>query len=252
MIVCEVRPHARWWAPVAGAVAALTVGGACPGQIQSSREVVTVTVTPGRMAGRPGEVIPVAVVLDHRAKWHTQAGQQAAGEVAVDPDAIPTAVAATVDGERFLVRTDAIQWPPATVIETRAMGPASKMPVFKDRTVIYLPWEVRPDAKAGNVDVGISVTYQACDDRVCLAPVEGQRFDLTLAVSPSASDTGWTYPDLFQNYRPVTASLPPRATVSPEGIGLLTILTATLVAVGVIGVVVIAVLRRAGANPRRP
>ena len=201
------------------------------------------TATPGRMSGKPGDVIPIAVVFDHKGKWHTQAGKEAAGSTPVDPDAITTKVSVVSDDPRFIARADAVQWPAAKVLETRAMGGASKVAVFEGRSIVYIPVEIAPDAKSGNGTLAVNVSFQACDDKVCLNPAD-QRFELTLAVASSAGSSGWTYPELFGAYRPVSATQAPLPPGSAAGVGLLTILTAVLVGVGVIGVVVIALLRK--------
>lgn len=231
-------PHCLW-----GGLALLAAVIAVPpatalAQSEDSSSVVTVTVMPGKTLARPGEVVPIAVILDHRNRWHTQAP---AGD---DPDAIVTAVTVASADNRVLLRPEAIQWPVAEEIESKAMGPATKMMVFSGRSIIYVPIEIRPDASAGPVALTLSVTYQACDDKVCLAPVTGKTFDTGFAVDPAAAPSGWTYPELFGGYRTIAASLEGVVPADAGRNSLLAFVAAGVVLVVVLGVLGAAMLRR--------
>ena len=215
-------------------------------QGEDSSSVVTVTVMPGRTVARPGEVMPIAIVLDHKPKWHTQASR--AGAAAVDADAVATGVVVTSSDPRLAVHTDGIQWPTAHTIETKAMGAPTKTSVYSDRAIIYVPVEIAPNATAGNVAIPVALTFQACDDKVCLQPVMGKTFEVVLAVDPGAAAGGaYTYPELFAGYRPIASTMPVAnnpAAATRFNIGL--VITGVIVAVGVVGMVVIAVLKKGG------
>ncbi len=178
-----------------------------------SSDVVRVTVVPARTSVVPGEVFPVAIVLDHERRWNTQAGGPDA-----DPESIPTSLTVTGDAERLHVRHDALQWPAAERKPLRWAGPGASVAVYSGRTVIYMPVEVRPDAPVGLADLSVAVTYQACDDMICLTPVIGQSFHVQVAVNRpgSTSDasggaTTFHNPELFTDYRAVAAQLEPVA-----------------------------------------
>lgn len=219
--------------------------------------MVTVTVMPGRTVARPGEVVPVAIIFDHKPKWHTQAGKSAAGAIAVDPDAITTTVSGVGADSRLVPRSDAVQWPAVKSIVSKGSGAPTATAVFEGRSIVYLPVEIAPDAERGNANATMTVSFQACDEKVCLTPVQGQTFDVAIAVDPAATEGGWTYPEIFAAYRPVTASLPGSAGgtgTPPADAGrnnLIVILTAVLVSVGVVGTVVIGMMRRRDKAPHR-
>jgi hypothetical protein len=222
------------------------------------------------MSAQPGQVIPIAVVFDHRQPWHTLAGAHAPDGLSPKAPLRPITIRAIVDDARLLARTDALQWPQVTVLQTEALGARTGLPAFQGRAIAYLPLEVRPDAAAGNTEVRLLVSYQACDERISLAPVEGQRLDLTLAITPpttlapavgpgAGQQSASSVSELFTEYRPVDAALARNAyglatgsiKVSPRSLSVITIMTAALVGAGVIGVVVIAVLRRRDAAAAR-
>jgi len=207
-------------------------------QSEDSSSVVTVTVMPGKTLARPGDVVPIAVILDHRNRWHTQAP---AGS---DPDAIVTAVTVTAGDARVLVRPELIQWPVAKEIESKAMGPAGTMSVFSERAIIYVPIEIRPDAAAGPVALTVALTYQACDDKVCLAPVTGKTFESGFAIDSSAEPSGWTYPEVFGGYRTVAASLDGIVPADAGRNSMLAVLAGGVVLLVVLGVLAAAIFRR--------
>ncbi|MFO0874837.1 MAG: protein-disulfide reductase DsbD family protein [Phycisphaerales bacterium] len=243
---------------VGGALAICIVGcvAAAPQEGDSS-SVVTVTVLPGRMSAKPGEIVPVAVIFDHKPKWHTQAART--GGATVDEDAVATSISATSSDPKVVARSDALQWPTPITIETKAMGAPSKASVYSDRAIAYMPVEIAPNAAPGNATLTFAVTFQACDDKVCLQPVNGKTFTVAIAVEPkggaAAEPPAFTYPEYFTAYRPVGGTPagdgPAGSAASGSGGALVgfgtnmaVIITAVVVAVGVIGVVVIAVLKR--------
>lgn len=224
-----------------------------------SSDVVTVSVLPGRTVVRPGEVVPIGVVLDHTGKWHTQAARTA--DTKVEEDAIPTEVRVTTSDGRAIVRSDAIQWPTAKRLSTQALGAPIEMDVYADRATVFVPIEFTPTATSGNVEFLVTLTYQACDDRSCLAPVTSEH-SVIMAVDPPPVVGGGgyrtreaaepppaeplLYPDIFSGWSAVPASLPPViATGAAGGTRLLVILIGVVVAIAVIGVVVVGILRKA-------
>jgi len=180
--------------------------------IDDSASVVRVSVLPGRSSVLPGEVVPIAVILDHDRRWYTQAGGPDS-----DPESIPTTVSVSSTDQRLHVRSDATQWPTAEHKPLRWAGPGASVAVYSDRAILYVPVEIRPDASPGVLPLTVTVGYQACDDRVCLEPVRGQRFSLQFVVltpdpGTSASvGTAFEHPEFFTAYRSVAPQLEPVA-----------------------------------------
>ncbi|MHC4997092.1 MAG: protein-disulfide reductase DsbD family protein, partial [Planctomycetota bacterium] len=68
-----------------------------------------------------------------------------------------------------------------------AEGSQKLVPVFSDRTVIYLPMAIPVSASPGQFSIQIKVGYQACDDKVCLQPeFEDHTVTLDITDNPAA------------------------------------------------------------------
>lgn len=198
-------------------------------------EVVTVSVIPGATAVPPGHWVPVAVVIDLKPKWHLHTNDPAVPEaLGSAEDYVKTAISAgpTADG-RLRPDVTRIQWPAPVMAKVGFGGPPVEYGVFEGRTIAYLPVEVPATAEPGVATLSVALTYQACDDRICLAPVEGKPFTVQIAVDPSA--VGFpavqTYPELFVGFD--AARLPaPTPPAAPAG-GLSTLGVGAIVAVAV-------------------
>jgi thiol:disulfide interchange protein len=150
----------------------LAIPTAAHGQAGSDTKVSVTAVAP-RPAVRPGDRIPVAVVLDIAPEWHVwtseaQAKALPAGMVAFDAaifteitlQGVTPAAAATASGS--------IQWPkPHGVTLDQGDGPQA-FAVYEGKAIAYVPVAVSPSA-FGRVELAFDVTVQACTD-TCLAP----------------------------------------------------------------------------------
>jgi thiol:disulfide interchange protein len=132
---------------------------------------VTLEAKASKSAVTPGEQFAVAVVIDHAPGWHVHTNTPEAPP-GVDPDnLIATTIALTPPPGVVVWPT---HWPLARV-EQVAVGPKGPVPykVFSGRSVAYLPVQASADAVPGsNLEFKITVSYQACNDRTCLLPVE--------------------------------------------------------------------------------
>ena len=169
-------PHDMRHAALAPILALLALVLAIPtaahGQAGSDTKVSVTAVAP-RPAVRPGDRIPVAVVLDIAPEWHVwtseaQAKALPAGMVAFDAaifteitlQGVTPAAAATASGS--------IQWPkPHGVTLDQGDGPQA-FAVYEGKAIAYVPVAVSPSA-SGRVELAFEVTVQACTD-TCLAP----------------------------------------------------------------------------------
>ncbi len=113
---------------------------------------------------RPGGQTVLAVVLDMIPGWHVASDAGQAVEVGFSP--YYTKVQIDQPDPRLIVGE--VQYPQAHRLPVG--GLPDPIPVFDGRAVIYLPVQTRSDASPGPVEISISVSYQACDDKTCDFP----------------------------------------------------------------------------------
>jgi len=141
-------------------------------QMASDSKVSVRAVAP-RSAVRPGDAIPVAVVLDIAPQWHvwTSKAQSRAlpeGMVAFS-DAVFTEIepAVTPSGAAT-VAIAAAQWPTPHGIRVDLGEGERNFAVYEGTAIAYVPVVIAKDA-AGPVRLEFAVTVQACTDQ-CLMP----------------------------------------------------------------------------------
>ena len=125
----------------------------------------------------PGQSFRVAVVLDLAAPWHVNANPAAEGLV-------PTEV--KWDGN-----ITGITYSPGTQLKVEwADGPVS---LYEGRVTILAEGRVRDDAPRGPLKLTGTLRYQACDNKVCLAPKT-----VPLVIETEVGDAGHAiHPDIF-------------------------------------------------------
>ncbi|MEM6394384.1 MAG: thioredoxin family protein [Planctomycetota bacterium] len=155
----------------AGGLQADTTDGA-QRVLMDSRDVVKASMVLDRTRVLPGGDVVAAVVLDHAAGWHSQsyrASDSAALREVVRFSVVTTAVeaGASTSGD-VVVHAGYVQWPAVKQVAFQTRKGPVDFGVLAGRSVIYVPVTVGEDAEAGVKTVGVSVRFQACDDRQCL------------------------------------------------------------------------------------
>lgn len=161
------------------------------GDFGDSRDVVRVTVYPARNTVEPGGNLRIAIIIDHQPKWHTHTNDPIVPPELGDPeDYIKTAInVQTPAGSPLLAHPELIKWPQPHMTTVNFLSEPVEYGVFSQRAIAYLPVVVRRDAKPGAASLTVKATYQACDDKVCLAPVRDQSFVITInIVAPGQAD----------------------------------------------------------------
>ncbi len=72
---------------------------------------------------------------------------------------------------------------PKAVVKTFSFAPDEKLAVYEGTIEIALTLRARPETKPGSRKLGLGLRYQACNDTICLRPVERQ---ITLNVEVSS------------------------------------------------------------------
>ena len=109
----------------------------------------------------PGEPALLTVSLEIAEGWHVNANPAAAGLV-------PTTV--TVNPGRLALRQVDVEYPPSRALPFPSL--AETLEVWEGRVEVVSRLAAEEDAPAANGALRAAVRYQACDDEVCLLPVE--------------------------------------------------------------------------------
>jgi thiol:disulfide interchange protein len=176
-----------------------TVGGP-----SESEPEVSVSAAADFEVVAPGDVLTIAVVLNHAANWHTW---PSAAQDVLPPEVAEFAIRTAIDVEEVPAWVDAlgtIQWPePYDVKAADPMGGAEPITVksYKGKAIAYLPVRIAADAQPGAYPLSITVRYQACDDTVCLMPATDV---LQVGVTIGASSVAAATSDLFDGFAGAT------------------------------------------------
>ena len=160
----------------------------------SSRRVSTSIIPSwGGTTVAPGSDLIAAVVFDHNENWHIHTHNPQVPEELGSADLyIATAIAASTSNQAPLTTHGAaIQWPDPKTIDVAFLGDPVRYAVYAGRAVAYVPITVEQDAEPGTYPVTFSLTYQACDDTTCIAPVRGQT--ITVEVEVGTMETAAAY-----------------------------------------------------------
>lgn len=157
--------------------------------------IVTVTTAWSHSGVKPGGEINLAVVLAIQKPFHINS------DTATDPF-IPTRV--EVSNAPPEVQSSTALFPAPENLE---FGPDKQLiSVFSDRTVIYIPMAVTTAASPGEKEIELKVSYQACDDKVCLFPTSATATTKLNVVAPAAEVTA-ANPELFAGMKEITQKL---------------------------------------------
>lgn len=129
-----------------------------------------------RQADEGALVALVAVTLDHPSGWKTWPS--------ADQDVLPPEVAASAIRTEMSVRTEGgvlaigdIQWPAPQlypVPDPSGMGDPIEMPVYAGKALAFVPVLVDRQAASEARTLELTVSYQACDERVCYPPEDAE------------------------------------------------------------------------------
>jgi hypothetical protein len=137
-------------------ISVLTAGIAL-GQMKNSGDKVKVAADPVALSAAPGERVSFSVKMDIQKKWHIYAHEDT-NFIGVD----------LVPDEGFPLEEFKAEYPAGH--EKEFFGDMVMMIEGKD--VIKASVLVPADLALGEHELGFSVTVQACDDKMCLAPAD--------------------------------------------------------------------------------
>jgi thiol:disulfide interchange protein DsbD len=168
-------------------VAAVAAGGAHADEVTA-----TAYLSHDRLA--PGQPFRVAVVVEIAKPWHVNANPASL------PELIPTRL---TFAETPGIEWGAVTYPPGKpAVVVWASKPVA---LYDGRITLHVAGRVTPDAAVGPRELTGTLTYQACDDNVCLAP---QRLPLVLRTEIRSQPPQPIHPELFPPATPATAPPP--------------------------------------------
>ena len=149
-----------------------------------SRDYVRITVYPDKSVVEPGGNLRIAIIFDLQPKWHIHTNNPIVPPELGDPqDYIKTQITVgSITDEALIAHPELIKWPKPHATMVSFLSDPVEYLVFSERSIAYLPVTIRNDAKPGPAHISLNLTYQACDDKLCVAPVRGQSFGVSLNV----------------------------------------------------------------------
>lgn len=167
---------------------------------EDASDVVSVRTAWSVDRARPGGRLAFAVVLDIAAGYHINADSRQI-EPIVDFKPYPTRVTITAVSEGLAIEPPL--YPPAHPVKVEfARNP---LMAFDGRTIVYVPMTLEKKALPKKVQVNVTISYQACDNQVCLFPRQVvTAADLPVVFSGEAPQV--VNQDLFVGYRLATAT----------------------------------------------
>lgn len=138
-------------------------------QATAPGEEVAVSASLSTSRAAPNDQVVLAVVLDIAPGWHTWPNKPVLPESLRGFPAIPTQIE-LVDLPEGL-KVGPIQWPD-TVPEVVSFAGGVEIEFYKGTAVAYVPLLIDDGAELGTRTITAKVSYQACDDQVCLMPTD--------------------------------------------------------------------------------
>lgn len=167
---------------------------------KDAADVVSVRTAWSVDHARPGDRLIFAVVLEIATGYHINANS---GQIKplVDFKPYPTRVTITAASDGLTIETPL--YPPAHPVSVEfARDP---LMVFDGRTIVYVPMTLEKKALPQRVQVNVTISYQACDNQVCLFMRQVvTAADLPVVVSGEAPQA--VNQDLFAGYRLAAAT----------------------------------------------
>jgi thioredoxin:protein disulfide reductase len=159
-------------------------------------------------SGVPGTTLRAAVVVKLPQRYHVQSNAPR------DPAFIPTVL--TIDAPSGF-RAREIVFPPAS--DLKQAGQAQPLAVFEQEFAIGVQFELDATVAIGSLEIPAHLRYQACDDKLCYAPVTE---DLKWAVDVARTASAKAHSDVFdriafgKGVAPVAAASVPAPRVAPR------------------------------------
>lgn len=173
-------------------------------------KAVTIRAVPRFSAAPQGGQLVIAVEMDHGRVYHSWPAKHVKLPDDVDEFAIRTFIGPPRDDDGkpvlapFIAAYDGTQYPeakPGKAPDPTGEKPFIEVPLYAGKAVSFVRFKIKPDAPLGEQTFDIFISYQACDDSICLMPEELKLPVKVRIVAAGAADLGAAnQPDLFTTY----------------------------------------------------
>jgi len=166
------------------AAAALALAAPMPVPARQDEQVVTAKGLISRSAVRPGETFRAALVLEIRSGYHIN------DSAPLDEFMIPTALAFVESPDFEIVE---VAYPKGR--RARFSYSEADLPIYDGEVVIGALVKAKDGLAPGTRSLRGTLTYQACDDEMCLPPNE-LAFEIAVPVT-TTGDGADLHPEVF-------------------------------------------------------
>lgn len=169
----------------------------------AEQEVVTVTSAWETEAIPVGQTRQLAVLFDIEEPYHINPPSET---VTILDELMLIETSVDITGLPAGVRVGRDIWPPYKEMEVDFADIPVR--VYEKRTIVRLPITIGAEVEPGEYSIMIKVTYQACDDQVCLFPVDLE-LPMTLRVVSASTEVAETNESLFAEAEAAGEMTPP-------------------------------------------
>ena len=169
--------------------------------VEPGKEVIASAAASATTVAPGGELV-IAVVLDHAPGWHTW---PSATQDVLPKDIAQFAIRTEIELDSapgWVAAVGPVQWPDPT----EGLGPdvntggTMTLNLYQGRAVAFIPLKIKADAAPGTKSVSVLVSYQACDDTVCVMP-EDRTLEVSIEIAPGAPAAFASAAEDFESFR---------------------------------------------------
>ena len=208
----QISPQLKIFALLLFSIVYMFVGTATAGKTELSENkhltyppastdgVVSVSTAWPVTAAQPGEQVTLAVIIDVKPGYHITAD---ADQIAPIPNFKPFPTRLAVSPSHSEITIGRPIFPKAHGIDVDFA--IESLVVFDGRSIVYVPLVVARQTSMEEIAISAAVTYQACDNQVCLIP-RTTTVSASLPIAVGGPTPQPINPDLFSSYARATAS----------------------------------------------
>ncbi len=177
----------------------LLTGSGLGAQGKPPEGALEIRAVAARPSVRPGDQVVIAVVLEHRASFHTWPNRPV-----VPPEfagVVPIATTVTLGALPPGAELRPLQWPHPDTVTVFYTGTPVPLLSYVGRAIVYVPIQLAPETPTGTTRIPLTVRSQTCDERICYFP-QTTELQAEFRVIPADQEVAATVnePELFRGF----------------------------------------------------